>query len=78
MISSVDILIRNVPGHVLDALRSRARERGRSVQAEALDALRAGLRPMGRSLVEWLHTIAEPGIDVEVGLKTIREQRQDR
>jgi plasmid stability protein len=78
MISSVNILIRNVPAHVLDALRSRARERGRSVQAEALDALQAGLQPMGRSLVEWLHTVADPDIDVEVGLKAIREQRDER
>lgn len=78
MLSSVNILIRNVPAHVLDALRSRARERGRSVQAEALDALQAGLKPMGRSLVEWLHTVADPDIDVKAGLKAIREQRDER
>jgi metal-sulfur cluster biosynthetic enzyme len=33
---------------------------------------------MGHSLVEWLHTVADPDIDVEVGLKTIREQRDER
>ncbi len=78
MISPMNILIRNVPAHVLDALRSRAHERGRSVQAEALDALEAGLRPRGRYLVEWLHTVADPDIDVAAGLKTIREQRDER
>jgi plasmid stability protein len=78
MLSLVNILIRNVPARVLDALRSRARERGRSVQAEALDLLQAGLKPMGRSLVEWLETVANPDIDVEVGLKAIREQRDER
>jgi len=74
----MDILIRNVPVHILDALRSRALERGRSVQAEALDALHAGLQPMGRSLVEWLHTVAEPGIEVDLGLEAIREARDVR
>jgi plasmid stability protein len=78
MISVVNILIRNVPAHVLDALRSRARERGRSVQAEALEALQAGLKPMGRSLVEWLDTVADPDIDVELGFKAIREARDER
>jgi plasmid stability protein len=74
----MDILIRNVPAHVLDALRSRARERGRSVQAEALDLLQSGLRPMGRSLMEWLETVANPNVDVDVGLTAIREQREER
>jgi plasmid stability protein len=78
MISTVDLLIRNLPAHVLETLRSRARERGRSVQAEALDALQAGLKPIGRSLVEWLETVADPGIDVELGLRAIREERDAR
>jgi plasmid stability protein len=78
MISLVDLLIRNVPGRVIDALRARARERGRSVQAEALDALQQGLGPVGASLLAWLRTVAEPTIDVEAGLKAIREARDER
>jgi hypothetical protein len=33
---------------------------------------------MGRSLVEWLLTVADPDIDVAVGLKAIRAQRDER
>jgi plasmid stability protein len=78
MISVVDLLIRNIPPHFPDALRARARERGRSVQAEALDVLQQGIQPMGRSLVEWLRTVADANIDVEAGLKAIREERDGR
>jgi plasmid stability protein len=78
MISPMDLLIRNVPAHILDALRARARERGRSVQAEALDALQHGVKPMGQSLLEWLRSVANPEIDVEAGLNAIREMRDER
>ncbi len=33
---------------------------------------------MGPSLVEWLHIVADPAIDVEAGLKAIHEQRDER
>jgi plasmid stability protein len=74
----MDLLIRNIPAPILDALRARARERGRSVQAEALEALAVGVQPMGRSLLHWLRMVADPGIDVEAGLKAIRETRDER
>jgi plasmid stability protein len=74
----VDLLIRDVPQHVLDALRARAKEHGRSVQAVALDALQRGAEPIGRSLFEWLPTVANPDVDVEAGLKAIRDMRSER
>ncbi len=74
----MDLLIRNVPAHILDALRARARERGRSVQAEALDALQHGVKPRGQSLLEWLRTVGNPDIDVEAGLNVIRGMRDER
>jgi len=74
----MDLLIRNIPAPILDALRARARERGRSVQAEALDALAIGVQPMGHSLLQWLKSVADPAIDVEAGLKAIRETRDAR
>ncbi|MGD0471632.1 MAG: antitoxin [Candidatus Velthaea sp.] len=74
----MDLLIRNIPAAILGALRARARERGRSVQAEALEALAIGIQPMGDSLFEWLKRVADPGIDVEAGLKAIRATRDER
>ena len=73
-----DLLIRNVPAKTLAALKDRARQRGRSVQAEALDALTAGAQPIGRALVAWLQTVRRSDIDTEAGIAAIREARDER
>jgi plasmid stability protein len=76
-----DLLIRNVPTPVLDALKERARRRGHSVQTEALEALKLGAQPTGVGLVAWLKTIRPPNAteaDVEAFTAAIREGRDER
>lgn len=74
----MDLLIRNIPAHVLDALRSRARERGRSVAAEALETLRLGVEPVGPSVLNWLRSVANPEIDADAAIAAIRTARDER
>ncbi len=78
MISCVDLLIRNIPPQVMDALRARAREDHRSIQVEALAALTRGVAPLGASLLDWLRTVADANADVAAGLSAIREARDGR
>jgi len=73
-----DILIRNVPTRTLDALRTRARRRGRSVQAEALELLEQATQPVGAALVDWLAERRVPGVEVRAAITAIREARDAR
>jgi len=73
-----DLLIRNVPAETLDSLKLRAKQHGRSLQAEALEALQKGAEPIGVGLVAWLRTIRNENIDVDAGLRAIREARDER
>jgi plasmid stability protein len=82
MISDMaDLLIRNVPAPILDAIKERARQHGHSVQAEALETLKLGAQPTGVGLVAWLKTIRPPNAtdaDVEAFTAAIREGRDER
>ncbi|HVA28524.1 MAG TPA: hypothetical protein VNF68_10110 [Candidatus Baltobacteraceae bacterium] len=76
-----DLLIRNVPAETLAAIRERAKQRGRSVQAEALEALKAGAQPTGAGLVAWLKTVRPPNAtdaDADAGTAAIRRDRDER
>lgn len=80
MISIVaDLLLRNVSPKTLDALKARARERNRSVQAEALELLERSVdTTLGSSLLAWVKTIRDPDVDPNIALRFIREMRAER
>jgi plasmid stability protein len=82
MISQMtDLLIRNVPAQTLEAIKERAKQHGRSVQAEALEALKIGAQPTGIGLVAWLKTIRPPNVsqaDIDAFTASIREDRDSR
>ena len=74
-----DLLIRNVPLKVLDALRARARARKRSVASEALELLEAGTEmTSGASLLAWAKTVRKAEIDYKPAVRFIREMRDER
>ena len=82
MIRMPTLYIRNVPPEVYEALKTRAKREGRSVNAEALVALRElAEREGGRDAVDRLWEIAqrikrEPG-DPAAG-ELIRQMRDER
>jgi plasmid stability protein len=82
MISQMaDLLIRNVPAQTLEAIKERAKQHGRSVQAEALEALKIGAQPTGIGLVAWLKTVRPPNVmqaDIDAFTASIREDRDSR
>lgn len=75
-----DLLIRDVPPKILASLKAKARVHGRSLQAEALEALERAAKPTGEEFVARLKTIREQNvnIDVEAGIRAIREARDER
>jgi plasmid stability protein len=77
-----DLLIRDVPPKTLAALKARAKVHGRSLQVEALEALERGAKPTGEEFVARLQTIraqnAGVPIDIEAGIRAIREARDGR
>ncbi len=77
-----DILIRNVPEKTVQALKARAKSKGRSVQVEARDILMSAVDTSGAALVAWLETVRPKGIDpailretVDFATAAIREDR---
>ncbi len=72
------MLIRNVPLRTLDALKARARRRGRSVQAEALELLERGVEPAGAALVGWIAERRPERADAAAGIAAIRQARSER
>lgn len=76
-----DLLIRNVPAQTLDAIKARAKEHHRSVQAEALETLKRGAQPTGVGLVAWLKTVRPANAteaDLASAIASIREDRDSR
>jgi plasmid stability protein len=77
-----DLLIRGVPPKTLASLKARAKVHGRSLQAEALEALERAAKPTGEAFVARLQTIrtqnAGVAIDIEAGVRAIREARDER
>lgn len=71
-----DLLLRNVPATLLDALETRASENNRSVEAEALELLERNVhKTAGASLLAWAKTVRTAEVDTNIALRFIREMR---
>ena len=80
-----DLLIRNIRAETLDALKLRAKENGRSLQAEALGLLERSVKPNGAEFVAWLETVRPKGVDPKIlkassdaAAAAIRQARDER
>ena len=74
-----DLLIRNVPGRTLAALKARAKRNGHSVAAEALSILEAGARFNGDDFADEIVRLRASGkvsFDVSALLDALREDRE--
>ena len=73
-----DLLIRDIPARTMSALKARAKQHRRSVQAEVLDILQSSEIPAGDALLRWLCEVRRPGIRSVPGITAIRQARDER
>ena len=73
-----NLLIRDVPARTMSALKARAKQHRRSVQAEVLDILQSSGVPAGDALLHWLQAVRQSGIPSSRGIAAIRQARDER